>query len=191
MSGGEEKKDAKEGEHAAPKKSKKMLFIIIGVVLLLVGAGVPAFMMLGGKKTEGKEAVVEKPAVLKLAKLEPFVVNLSESNSFVKVTILLEYDMNIIEKSGSHSEGGGHAYGGGASGGEGGSSDALPEAMKKREPMIKDAVIRVLSSKHAAEVLSAEGKEKLKEELTAVINEALGLDEGPVVNIYFTEFIVQ
>ena len=63
--------------------------------------------------------------------------------------------------------------------------------MQAREPMMRDAVIRVLSSKKAVDVLSPEGKEKLKEELVEAINEAIGLEEGPVVNVYFTEFIIQ
>ena len=40
-------------------------------------------------------------------------------------------------------------------------------------------------------ILTKEGYEKLKEELMEGINEAIGLDEEPIVNIYFTEFIVQ
>jgi flagellar protein FliL len=57
--------------------------------------------------------------------------------------------------------------------------------------MIKGAIIAVLSSKKASELLTRTGKETLKDELIEAINEALGLDESPVVNIYFKEFIIQ
>ena len=68
--------------------------------------------------------------------------------------------------------------------------DGEPQ-IAERLPMIKDAVIKVLSSKKAEEVLSADGKEHLKEELIEAINEAIGLEEGPVTGIYFEDFIVQ
>ncbi len=63
--------------------------------------------------------------------------------------------------------------------------------MAGREPMIRDAIIRVLSSKTTDDLLNTEGKERLKEELIEAINEAIALDEGPAVGVYFTEFIIQ
>jgi flagellar FliL protein len=69
--------------------------------------------------------------------------------------------------------------------------DELPEVLADREAIIRDAIIRVLSSKSKEQVLSTEGKEILKEELVEAINDASGLDEPPVVAVYFTEFIVQ
>ena len=63
--------------------------------------------------------------------------------------------------------------------------------MKTREPMLRDAVIKILSQKKSSEVLSIDGKEKLKEELIEAINESIALEEGPVQQVYFTEFIIQ
>ena len=57
--------------------------------------------------------------------------------------------------------------------------------------MINDAIIRVLSSKTTEAVLSPDGKEQLKEELVEAINDASGLDEAAVANVYFTDFIIQ
>ncbi len=194
----------KEGktEEAPPPKSKKKLFIIIGVVVLLAVIGAVLALMLGGKakapEGEGAEIAEEqmKEVKYKTARMETFVVNLSESTSFLKVTMLLEYDPSILEGASKKGSAGGGAHGGGGSGGEGGGEGGakgggLPAIIQEREPMIKDAIIRVLSSKTAQEVLSAEGKEKLKEELIEAINEAIGLEEAPITNIYFIEFIVQ
>jgi flagellar FliL protein len=91
-----------------------------------------------------------------------------------------------------HGSGGGHGYGGGAAGG-GAPPDptALPEVMLAREPMVRDAIIRVLASKRAVEVLTIDGKERLKEEIVESVNEALQFSESTVTNVYFAEFIVQ
>lgn len=198
----EEKKEGEGGEEAAPPKSKKKLIIIVVAAVVLLGGGGGAFMMMsGGAKPEGEvaldeQAPAEKETVYEHAELETFIVNLSENSSFLKVRILLEYDPAILAKydgSGGAEgaegggEGGGHGSGGAAAADAGG----LPAVLKKREPMMRDAIIRVLSTKSADDVLSGDGKERLKEELVEAINEAVGLDEGPIVGIYFLEFIVQ
>lgn len=183
---------APEGEGEAKPKSKKKLFIIIGVVVLLIGAGVPAFLLTGKKKDvehiEEKEKDVKKH--YKLATFPTFIVNLSESSSFVKVTMQVEYDPEVLEKA-THSASGGEGHSGGGASEGGAEAGGLPPALAEREPMIKDAVIRVLSSKKTAEVLTVDGKDQLKEELIEAINAATGLEEGPVVAVYFTEFIIQ
>lgn len=196
----EKEADSKEAE--APKKSKKKLIIFgaVGlVVLVALGVGIP--MMMGGGEEEGEEEVVEEPIkVYKQAKLDPFIVNLSEQKNFIKISMLIEYDPEIIAKMGAgHAEGGGHgggvvsghASGGGASGDSAPDPFAFPPELTGKVPMINDAVIKILSSKRAEQVLTVEGKETMKEELIEAINDAIGYEEPPVVNIYFTEFIVQ
>lgn len=107
--------------------------------------------------------------------------------------ILIEYDETTLHRVlAAHSAEGGSGHGGGASGGGGGGdSQALPHGMVGREGMLRDAIIRVFVSKKSSEVLSGEGKDRLKEELVEGINEALAYDEPVVTNVYFTEFIVQ
>ena len=196
----EEKKEGGEHAEAAAKpKSKKKLFIIIGVIVLLGAGGGVAAMLLGGGSAEkkGEHAEEEQEAKKEYAtfELENFIVNLSEQSSFVKVKMLVEYDPALLG-GGTGGEGGaagGEAKGGHGAGGEGGEGGGggMPPVLKAREPMIKDAVIRVLSSKTVKELLSLDGKEQLKEELIEAMNEAIGLDEGPIVAIYFQEFILQ
>jgi len=190
----EEEKPEGEGEAAKPKSKKKLIIIIVAV--LLVGGGVAFALM--GKKPEKKadaaeEEKKEEEKHFETAKLDTFIVNLSENATFLKTTILVEYDPSVLQpKGGEHggeASGGGHGSGGGEEGAA--KAGGLPAALEKRKPMINDAVIRVLSSKRATDVLTSEGKEQLKQELIEAINEAIGLEEGPVVNIYFTEFIIQ
>lgn len=188
----EEKKPEGEGEAEAKPKSKKKLFIIIGVVVLLAGGG-GAAMMLGGseppKEGEEEEHVAEEEhKTYALLEMDTFIVNLSANTSFLKVKMVLEYDPEIANKA----LGGGHGHGdAGAGGGEKADPLAGAGAIGHRMPQITDSIIRVLSSKKAEDVLSPEGKEDLKQQLIEAINEATGLDEGPIVNIYFKEFIIQ
>ena len=186
----EEPKEGAEGAEAPKPKGKGKLIIIIVVVLLLAG-GAGAFFMLGGSKEEGEHQEEEKPKEYKRAKMDTFIVNLSESKSFLKVTIQLEYDPDALLRVTSH-EGGGEGHGGGGGGHEGGGDDgALPPEILAKEPVVRDSVIRVLSSKHAEEVLTVEGKATLKDELIEAINEALEFAEPIATNIYFTEFLIQ
>jgi flagellar basal body-associated protein FliL len=164
--------------------------------VLILAAGVPILFLGGGEEVKDEHAAAEEEEVkhYTTVALDPIIVNLSANTAFLKVSMILEYDAAILDKaaleSAGHGEGGGH--GGGASGGggeaEGGGMHPL---MTARQPMIKDVILRILSSKKPEEVLTAEGKEKLKEELIEGIIEAIGLEEEPVVNIYFTEFMVQ
>ena len=191
MSEEAEKKEG-EGEHAeAPAGGGKKKLIIIAVVALLAVGGA-AFAFLGGSKPpEGENAEeIEEKKEYKIAELDTFIVNLSESTSFLKVKMLIEYDpATMVQGEGGAEGGGGH--GGGGAGGGGDEKPELPPMLKARLPMIRDAVIRVISGKRSTDVLTVTGKETLKQELIEAINEATGLDEPPVVNVYFTEFIIQ
>lgn len=172
-------KDGEEGKEAAPK-SKKKLFIIIGVVILLLGSVGGYFLMSSGKKatdSESDEATDESSEggdsegeaghgkgkgglSGSIIPLDTFIVNLQVKGSFLKVTIQLEF-------------------------GEPGQPNTLESDM----PKIRDSIIRIMSGKTAQDILSTEGKEKLREEVKDGVNEAMGSED--VVNVYFTEFIVQ
>jgi flagellar basal body-associated protein FliL len=148
----------------------------------------------GGEEKKDEHAAAEEEVKhYTTVALDTFIVNLSANTAFLKVGMILEYDAGVLDKAALHAHGeGGEGHGGGASGG-GGEAEAggMHPVMAGRQPMIKDAIIRVLSSKKPEDVLTVEGKEKLKEELIEGINEAIGIEEDVVVNIYFTEFMVQ
>ncbi|MBX7139187.1 MAG: flagellar basal body-associated FliL family protein [Oligoflexia bacterium] len=184
----EEPKDKEEAsaETAAKPKSKKKLIIIVAAVLVLVGGGAAAALMSGSKKapeSEEEQAHQEENRHLAAVQLDTIIVNLSENASFLKVKMTIEYDPEILAKYSG--EGGG----GGGAGGEG--EGGMPPLFAEKEAQIRDAIINTLSAKSAAEVLNPDGKDQLKEDLVEAINEALGLEEGPVVNVYFKEFLVQ
>ena len=187
----EDKDKGKEGaaeEAPAKPKSKKKLFIIIGVVVLIVGGGAGFFLMSGSapkEATEGgepAEAAHEEENEYKTVELDTMIVNLSSNASFLKTKLLLQYDPKVVGEGGAAK----------AEGEEGGKkSAALPGKLHEREAMVRDAMIRVMSSKKAEDVLTPEGKEQLKEELIEAINEASGLEEPPIVAIFYVDFIIQ
>ena len=147
MSDKKEEKEGAEGEGAAKGKSKKkLLLILIPVILLLVGGGA-AFFLMGGKEPpkEGEEGYVAeeevaKPKHFQTVKFEPFIVNLSENTSFLKCTMLIEFDPEIFTNAEKALGGDAHgeAHGGGGSGGAAAEGPVAPARMTEREPMIRD-----------------------------------------------------
>ncbi len=147
-----------------PKKSKSKLFIIIGAVaVVLIAGGVGAYFMLSGggkeKKEEAKHAE-EDSAHTVLVPLDPFIVNLSDMGRFLKVTINLELK-NAKEE----------------------------ETVKQKTPLLRDAVITLISSKSAESISGPEGKIQLKDELLFRLNKSMGKDAFK--NLYFTDFVMQ
>ncbi len=168
--------EEKKEEGAEAPKSKKKLVIIVAVLVILIGGGVGAFFALG-KSDSGAEASAEdghgeeeggehgehgEGGVLPPAvlPLETFIVNLQVKGSFLRTTIQLEF-----------------------------AESELPHTIESDIPKIKDAIIKILSGKSSAELLTVEGKDKMKSEVRDGVNEVLGSED--VTQVFFTEFIIQ
>jgi flagellar FliL protein len=158
---------------AAPKpKSKLLVFILAGLVLLLGGAGATWFFLVHGKSAQAAPGVSEKPEKKDpefTVHLDSFTVNLAdqEESHFLRVTLEL---------------GLGHAPKGDP-GKEGADASGLPIAQTR------DALLTVLSACKANDLLTPEGKAALKQRLLAALQ-----DKVPQIdarNVYFTEFLVQ
>nr|WP_250325047.1 flagellar basal body-associated protein FliL [Campylobacter lari] len=167
------------------KKGGNTLVIIIVVflfVFLLVIVGAIAYLMFSGGSDENPTPQAEESAqVAQTSKktnavaargsdyanigvmypLAPFTLNLlSDGGSrYVKCTIQLEQNVETL----------------------------TPE-LDKKVAIIRDIIIRTLTSKTFEEVSTTKGKERLKDELTGKINEVL--TDGFIKNIYFTDFVV-
>jgi flagellar FliL protein len=63
------------------------------------------------------------------------------------------------------------------------------DSVKKRLPQITDAVLLLLGNKKFDEIKDLQGKLQLKADLLAKIRSLAG--QGEVVNLYFTDFVVQ
>lgn len=160
----EEKEEVKDAEKKqAPKKSKLKL-IIIGVVVLLIGAG--GFYGYS-KYKKGKNEKTEDNKTQKVSIICPinsFVVNLLDKQNvgkrYLKVTIQLEV---------------------------GKEEDKL--LIENHNPQLRDTILLLLSSQTLKEINTMEGKLELKQALLSRMKQILG--DGVVRSIYFTEFVVQ
>ena len=68
------------------------------------------------------------------------------------------------------------------------SAEFLQE-LEVKMPLINDAIITLLSSKTFEDVYTSEGKDALRDEIMATVNEKL--PEYHVIYVYFTEFVMQ
>ncbi len=159
--------DESEAGEAPPKKSKMMLFIIMGVVLLLAGGGgFVAYTKFMAPPPETEEEVPKEEdlpdPVGEMVTMKEFVVNLSDPKGkrYLKCTIAVEVE----------------------------SIEAV-ERIQKLEPKLRDIVIMLLTSLSFEEVMTPEGKIRIRDELLERFNQATRPDK--LQHLYFTNFVVQ
>jgi len=163
----------KEQEQQEQKGGKKKLIILLVALLLLLGGGGGAaykFLVLDKQKEEQKENKAEKiqeeirnvEDLGIMFEVGTFVVNLADKDAdrYLKVTIILEIE-----------------------------NEQVKQEVEKRLPQIKDSITTLLFTKTSRELKTAEGVEKLKEEILRRVNAILPL--GGVKNVYFTDFVIQ
>ncbi len=159
---------ATEEEQQPPKKkSKTLLFIVLGLsILLLGGGGFFAYTkFLAPKPAEEKMSAEEqapKQFIGEIYAMEPFVVNLADPKGkrYLKIKIELELE----------------------------SPEAVAQA-EKVSPKLRDMVIMMLTSLTFEDVMTPEGKIRIRDELFERFNQIMRPER--IKNIYFTEFVVQ
>jgi flagellar FliL protein len=184
--------EEKNSEEQAPAKGKKklLLFIVIGVLVLVLAGGVGAFLLLKKKPIEDgdeeaaaetthdakKEASGQPPVYVKL---ETFTTNLAMEDPTTPQTG--QYVQAVVELK---------------------VSDALDsESIKQYMPEIRNGILRLLSSKKASQLTSAEGMDALAGEIRDIVNGIIpgsskksgkgGARSGPVLTALFSSFIIQ
>jgi len=183
------KEENKEEEESAPKekKSSKMLMIIIIVVLvlLIIIGGVVAFLLMG----DDEAPVNNAPQVQQTSKsksnmsnksnvqfnnsrnlndigvlypLDTFTVNLKSDagRRYLKVTMSLELE-----------------------------GEELSQELDAKSPVLRDRIIRILTSKTLEEISSKKGKQKVTQQIMDTLNSMIS--DGKIKGIYFTEFVIQ
>ncbi len=175
--------DDKSEKDGKPAKSKKMIFIIAGVVVLAisVGAGLYFTGIIGGGSSSSEasedgvadEVAKEESSEEELAtetiyhKFKPaFVVNFEDKGKLR----FLQIDLSVSTRNPS-----------------------IIEELTKHEPVIRNNLVLLYSSKTAAELNSQEGKETLRqqtrEEIQTILKENIG--KVGIDEVFFTGFVVQ
>lgn len=175
------KEAAAPAEGEAPKKKSKLLIIIIAVLaVVLIGGGAGAYLLLSKPSADKKakaghgdeEAAADdeeedgghEEGHPVYEKLETFTVNLADQESYLQTEIQLSVaDLKVQEK------------------------------IKAHMPEVRDALIRLLSSKTAEELAQPEGKAKLAQEVQKAVNDVLGVKKKSkgVKKVLFAAFIIQ
>ena len=181
--------EEKTEQEEAPKKKSNMLMIIIIIVLVLIilGGAVVAILLMGGDEEEvtaqaGVAAPQERVAPApprqnarvdfqdsrKLSEigilypLDTFTVNLKSDagRRYLKVTMSLELN-----------------------------GEELSLELDNKSPVLRDRIIRILTSKSLEEISSKKGKQKVSNQIMDTLNSMIS--DGSIRGIYFTEFVVQ
>ncbi len=179
--------ESTEENAPAEKKSSNMLMIIIIVVLVLiiVGGAVVALLLMGGDDDEvvaqsapqSNERAVSQPKrsnssnysssrklsdIGILYPLDTFTVNLKSDagHRYLKVTMSLELE-----------------------------GEELSLELDNKSPVLRDRIIRILTSKSLEEISSKKGKQKVSDQIQDTLNAMIS--DGQIRGIYFTEFVIQ
>lgn len=162
------------------------MIIIIIVLVLIIILGAVAFLFIGGDEEETVSSTpVQKEKTRKTSQrtsnynnmdedlrslndigilypLDTFTVNLKSDSGrrFLKTTISLELE-----------------------------GDELSLELDARSAVLRDRIIRILSSKTLEEVSSKKGKNKLSMQIMDTLNSMIS--DGRIQGIYFTEFVIQ
>lgn len=160
-------------EVEVPKKKGKLLIIILVLVgvVVLVGGGIAAWLLTTApdksKQAHGEEAAAEEHEDEHppiYEKLEKFTVKLVGQNTYLQTEVqLVMADAKAQEK------------------------------LKLRMPEVRDAMIRLLSSKTEEELNQPDGMDKLAGEIRHELNSVLGIrkDTEGVKKVLFGDFITQ
>ena len=185
----EEETTEQTEEEAKPKKSSNMLMIIIIVVLVLIIiiGGIFAFMLMGDDEEDVSAPAPQQQEraatqtkrtgssnsnnyddsrslsdIGVLYPLDTFTVNLKSDSGrrYLKVTMSLELE-----------------------------GEELSLELDSKTPVLRDRIIRILSSKTLEEISSKKGKKKVEMQIMDTLNAMI--KNGRIKGIYFTEFVIQ
>jgi flagellar FliL protein len=184
-----EEESTEEESTQEGKKSSNMLMIIIIVVLILIilGGARVANLLMGGdeenttassnapqvkeksvnqKRRSSSNSDIQESRNLSdigiLYPLDSFTVNLKSDagRGYLKVTMSLELE-----------------------------GEELSMELDNKSPVLRDRIIRILTSKTLEEISSKKGKQKVETQIMDTLNAMIS--DGRIRGIYFTEFVIQ
>jgi flagellar FliL protein len=161
----------------------KLIPVVAGVILGAGGLIGGAYA--GGLLPPGAQRGAEPPAETHVevhGMLYPTrerIVNLADTGilRYLKVTLVLE----VFDPENPKGE----AKGGEEKKGK----EELPKDLRPKLPVMEDRITAILSARTATELMSADGKQRLKDDLRDGLNQVL--QEDRILAVYFTDFIIQ
>jgi flagellar protein FliL len=149
-----------------PKKSGRTLLLVGTALLLAASLGAAAWLFFRQKAVQVKQPEGAASRIAAVFPLEEFIVNLGdpEGDRFLRVGLELGLDHAVAGK------------------------ESKEEAASPK-PILRDTIIAILSTRKSDELLSDDGKARLKKDLLRALEDrvpGLGVKE-----IYFTDFLVQ
>ena len=180
-----EEESTEEEQQPKEKKSNMLMIIIIVVLILisLIGATVGILLMGGDDEAEVSPAPQAQTKTVSKSKgssssnyddsrqlsdigilypLDTFTVNLKSDagRRYLKVTMSLELE-----------------------------GEELSLELDAKSPVLRDRIIRILTSKTLEEISSKKGKQKVSTQIMDTLNAMIS--DGTINGIYFTEFVIQ
>ena len=181
----EEETKGEAGQEGGEKKSNMLMIVIIAVLVLIIIIGAVVAVLLMGddeqavsnvapmvqetsakpKKKRANTALADSRRLSEIGILYPldsFTVNLKSDagRRYLKATVSLEL-----------------------------SGEEVSLELDAKIPVIRDRVIRILTSKTLEEISSKKGKQKVSDQIQDTMNAIIS--DGTVQGIYFTEFVIQ
>jgi flagellar protein FliL len=153
--------------------NNKMMMILMGVVcVVLIGFGTMMFVMWSkisaldpSAKHKGGEKSADKSETIQLGPmfpLEAFIVNLDDPKLRKYLRVTMDLELKTKEDV---------------------------KEVEDRLPQIRDYILTILPAKQFDQVSTIEGKNLLRREIQKAINGFF--KKEIIVNIYFTEFVIQ
>ncbi len=181
-----EEESTEEEQQPKEKKSNMLMIIIIVVLILiiLIGATVGILLMGDDEEVQTSAAPQAKERTASKSKrssssaeyddsrqlseigilypLDTFTVNLKSDagRRYLKVTMSLELE-----------------------------GEELSLELDAKSPVLRDRIIRILTSKTLEEISSKKGKQKVSTQIMDTLNAMIS--DGTIKGIYFTEFVIQ
>ncbi|MEY4504126.1 MAG: flagellar biosynthesis protein FliL [Pseudomonadota bacterium] len=180
------KKEEEVTEEVADGGGKKKLIIIIAAVALIViiGGGAAAFLLLkGGHEEDPAAADGHAPAADAHGAKDTKKAASSGAHAGEMGPVFMVKDMviNLVSEGGSRfcKVGIGLEL----------DNPKMEHEMTKREALIKDVMITVISKKTPEELMTPKGQDSIKQEIMDAINDTL--KDGRITKVYFTMFLIQ
>ena len=147
-----------------PKKRIILLFLLLVLLAGMVGGGFVAYRKFFPTQPPPEEAPPPTPKVAMgpVYPLDPFLVNLADPGRPRFLKVVVQLEL------------------------DGSAVSAELDALK---PKVRDALLTLLSSKGSADLITVADKERLRNEILHRLNAFLSA--GRVIEVYFTEFVVQ